>query len=68
MEKIKGHVKIPKQYYAKLLVGEMQLNRLEAGGVDNWEWYGESLNPDDEPDFDEMETNIIKHVKEMGED
>ena len=27
----------------ELLRAEAKLNALEAGGVDNWEWYGESL-------------------------
>lgn len=27
----------------ELLKAERKLNALEAGGVDNWEWYGESL-------------------------
>jgi len=27
----------------ELLRSEAKLNALEAGGVDNWEWYGESL-------------------------
>ncbi len=65
MEKIEGDVKISKQIYLNLLIAEMKLYRLEAGGVDNWNWYGESLNPDGEPDFDEMETEIIKYVKDM---
>ena len=28
----------------KLLEVEAVLNALEAGGVDNWDWYGESIN------------------------
>lgn len=27
-----------------LLYAEAKLNALEAGGVDNWEWYGDSIN------------------------
>jgi hypothetical protein len=27
----------------ELLNAERKLNALEAGGVDNWEWYGEAL-------------------------
>lgn len=66
MEKIEGKVTITKQKYADLLIADMKLNRLECGGVDNWEWYGESLNPDDEPDFCEAEEDIIRQVKEMS--
>ena len=28
----------------QLLKAEKKLNALEAGGVDNWEWYGEALS------------------------
>lgn len=28
----------------KLLKAEAVLNALEAGGVDNWDWYGKSIN------------------------
>lgn len=31
------------------------LSALEAGGVDNWEWYSESLNDAGIPDDDEDE-------------
>lgn len=39
---------IPKNKFANLLRDSNKLHRLECGGVDNWEWYGESLNNDDE--------------------
>jgi len=32
-----------KQRLKELERAEAKLNALEAGGVDNWEWYGESL-------------------------
>ena len=35
---------IPKNEFADLLRDSDKLNRLECGGVDNWDWYGESLN------------------------
>lgn len=38
---------IPKNEFASLLRDSDKLSRLECGGVDNWEWYGESLNDDD---------------------
>lgn len=31
---------------AELLRKEQKLKLLENGGVDNWEWYEDSLNPD----------------------
>lgn len=36
-------VTIPKSEYEKLLYSHKKLRALEDGGVDNWEWYGESL-------------------------
>lgn len=38
---------IPKNKFANLLRDSDKLYRLECGGVDNWEWYGESLNDED---------------------
>jgi len=39
-------IKITKEEYLRMSIAEEQLSRLEAGGVDNWNWYGESLNDD----------------------
>lgn len=36
-------VTISKKEYESLLDDEKKLRALEAGGVDNWEWYSESL-------------------------
>lgn len=33
---------------AELLREEQKLKLLENGGVDNWEWYGDSLNPNND--------------------
>lgn len=35
---------LPLARYNELLRAEKILNALYAGGVDNWEWYGESLS------------------------
>ena len=32
--------------YKELLKDSEKLRRLDAGGVDNWDWYGASLYPD----------------------
>lgn len=45
---------IPKNKFANLLRDSDKLYRLEYGGVDNWEWYGESLNNDD-PSYEEIQ-------------
>ena len=54
---MEGNVTITKKRYLELKVDSETLTRLEAGGVDNWDWYDESLNPDGEPDMDEFEEN-----------
>ena len=36
-------VTITKSEYNTLLKANWKLQALEAGGVDKWEWYGESL-------------------------
>lgn len=41
----KETVTISKEEYEDLLRDKDMLEALEAGGVDNWEWYGESLIP-----------------------
>lgn len=37
-------VEITRQRYEELLMAEKELMALHAGGVDNWEWYSESLS------------------------
>lgn len=52
-------VTISKEEYKRLLRSQLELSALHAGGVDNWEWYGESLadagllDDDDEEEDDE---------------
>lgn len=36
-------ITISKKEYNDLTRAQRKLNALEAGGVDNWEWYGDSL-------------------------
>lgn len=38
--------------YKELLKNAEKLRRLEDGGVDNWEWYSDSLYPDEEESYD----------------
>ena len=45
---------IPKNEFASLLRDSDKLSRLECGGVDNWDWYGESLNNED-PSYEEIQ-------------
>ena len=37
------YVKIPLAEFQELLEKEKDLDALECGGVDNWEWYSESF-------------------------
>ena len=46
---------IPKNELASLLRDSDKLHRLECGGVDNWEWYGESLYSDEDSFYEEMQ-------------
>lgn len=50
-------VTISSDVYNRLVQAERELNALHAGGVDNWEWYSESLREaglfDEEEDDDE---------------
>jgi hypothetical protein len=55
-------ITISKDEYFNLKKAQLELNLLEIGGVDNWEWYGDSLNPDGEDDLD---TKIEKLRKEI---
>lgn len=52
---------IPTERYVELLMAEEKLRRLEAGGVDSWEWYSESLNPEDQPRLADIE-NELGHI------
>jgi hypothetical protein len=36
-------ITIPIKEYIDLLIDSEKLSRLEQGGVDNWEWYSDSL-------------------------
>ena len=47
---------IPKNEFVDLLRDSDKLNRLECGGVDNWDWYDESLNNDNEdPSYEKIQ-------------
>ena len=46
---------IPKNEFASLLRDSDKLRRLEYGGVDNWEWYGEALNDKEDLSYDEIQ-------------
>ena len=58
------YVKIGINELANLLKKADELEALEAGGVDNWQWYGESLNDNFDYDFDYKEY-ILKNYEEV---
>lgn len=43
VEITEDQIVISKKEYVQLLKDSLQLSLLESGGVDNWEWYSESL-------------------------
>ena len=45
---------ITKNKFANLLRDSDKLSRLECGGVDNWDWYGESLNDQSYEEIQDM--------------
>ena len=48
-------IEISEDEYYKLQCAELKLDMLEAAGVDNWDWYGVALNPDDgSKSYDEL--------------
>ena len=51
-------INISVERYLKLLNDERTLKHLHAGGVDNWEWYSESL-PDEEILREHIKPGII---------
>ena len=64
-------VKIEQRKILALLEAYFKLAALESGGVDNWEWYGDSLcqylqedemnrPQDDDYDFRDMAENYMK--------
>lgn len=55
-------ITIPRERFRALLKSEYKLMLLEGGGVDNWQGWDDSLNPDfgdpDQPNFSDAEDII----------
>lgn len=49
-----GMITITKKAYIELRFAEVRLNRLHNGGVDNWDWYDDSLNPEGEESLEDI--------------
>lgn len=52
-------IQVEESRLAELLREEWKLQALEAGGVDNWEWYDESLFHPDLNDIENMSDREI---------
>ena len=56
---------ITTQRLKELERAEAKLQALEAGGVDNWEWYGESLKGwREENEIEELKDDFINELSE----
>lgn len=53
-------ITIPLEEYLKLREDSEVLNKLECGGVDNWMWYGDSL---DGFESDEFREELLKELE-----
>lgn len=62
MSGVKKTITIPLEKYIQLLLDEEQLYRLDIGGVDNWEWYGEAMYPEDRLDMEDFERELRKEL------
>ena len=64
------YIAISAKEYRELLADSMRMRALECGGVDNWDWYGESLNnfKKDLPDsYGDAFWQWVEHMKSDDE-
>lgn len=47
-------INITKQEYYALKCSQLKLDLLSCAGVDNWDWYGDALNPDEGESFSQQ--------------
>ncbi len=57
-------ITISKKEYRRLLKASEKIDLLEAGGVDNWEWYSESLNPEGNYSYRDICEQIDEEYKD----
>lgn len=55
-------VSVSMKRLAELLMAEEKLSRLEAGGVDAWDWYGDSLNPAGDESLSDYKARVREAV------
>ena len=54
------YVRIRVQRLAELLRSETELLALQAGGVDNWDWYGDCFTEEVEELLDANDEDLVK--------
>lgn len=54
------YVRVKVQRLAELLRSETRLLALEAGGVDNWDWYGDCFTEEVEELLDADDEDLVK--------
>jgi hypothetical protein len=54
------YVRIRVQRLAELLRSEAELLALQAGGVDNWDWYGDCFTEEVEELLDANDEDLVK--------
>lgn len=61
-----SEVKISKRELEELYRSQRKLQALEAGGVDNWEWYDESLKElRKEDEYDELLDQFVDEILQV---
>ena len=63
------YYRISKEELLSLIEDSLTLTALESGGVDNWEWYGESihefLKTESVDNIEELAVKDLIHYKEI---
>ena len=54
------YVRVRVQRLAELLRSETELLALQAGGVDNWDWYGDCFTEEVEELLDANDEDLVK--------
>lgn len=57
-------IQVDEKRLAELLREEWKLRALERGGVDNWDWYDDSLFPEDNETLDDIEDTSDEKIIE----
>lgn len=55
-------ITISQNRYRELLISELKLQMLEAGGVDNWQGYDDSLSPTGYDSFWQQQKDINNEI------